>query len=117
MPKETLSAEQRTAIEAEAAALIAELKRVMGDPGRRGVPHAEFLAGWDGHRLRTPALPPSLVEPLMRTRIAQPGVFEAGGCFIFWHLHPEASEAPPAPGERFDRLKGSWPFPRHLKMC
>ena len=34
----------------------------MGHPGRRGVPHAEFPAGWDGHRLRTPALPASLVE-------------------------------------------------------
>jgi hypothetical protein len=59
MPKETLSAGERAAIEAEAVALIAELKRVMDDPGRRGVPHAEFLAGWDGQRLRTPALPPS----------------------------------------------------------
>jgi hypothetical protein len=43
MLKQTLSTEERAEIEAEIAELIAELKVVMRDPGRRGVPHAEFF--------------------------------------------------------------------------
>jgi hypothetical protein len=51
-----LTEAERAEIEAECRALIAELKRIMRDPGRAGVPHETFISGWDGFRLHPPKL-------------------------------------------------------------
>ena len=52
-----LSPGERAKIERRIARSLARLKGRMADAGNRGIPHATFVAGWDGERFRfTPAL-------------------------------------------------------------
>jgi hypothetical protein len=67
----SINRERRAALEAEAAALIAELKRRHADDlGNVGVPNKEYVANWAGVRLRTPQ------EDLPTLLVAGPEAFD-----------------------------------------
>jgi hypothetical protein len=51
------TAERMARLHDERAALIADLKHFLADCGNVGVPHVQFLAGWDGVRLTRPKTP------------------------------------------------------------
>jgi hypothetical protein len=60
-----LTATEHSALEAEARVLIAKIRRRLerrrpggngDDSGNMGVCHDDFLAGWDGVRLKPPSL-------------------------------------------------------------